>query len=112
MNQTISGLPLGWKLFALGLLVLGIIFVIGFLVRYTAKLPWASSEEGRHLVAMSSVVGAFLVLYLALAAWPEMPYRHAVRMVLFTALVAVLGHRWWLLEKHLRGKRRSRAESE
>lgn len=110
MNQTISSLPLGWKLYALGLLLLGIIFVLGFLARYTAKLPWASTEEGKHLVAMSAVIGGFLALYLMLAAWPDMPYRHEVRLTLFTALVAALGHRWWLLEKHLRKRRRPRAD--
>jgi hypothetical protein len=106
VNSTIDSLPLGWKLYALGLLFLGIVFVLLFLGRYTRKLPWASTEEGKHLVAMSAVIGGFLILYLALAAWPDMPYRHAVRLVLFTALVAVLGHRWWLLEAHLRERRR------
>lgn len=106
MNATISELPLVWKLVAFGLLVLGIVFVFGFIADYTSHLPWTSSEEGRHLVAMSANVGAFLLLYTALAIWPDMPLRNIVRLVLFAALIGNCGWRWWLLRKYLRSRRR------
>lgn len=105
MNSTINELPLGWKLFALGMLVLGVVFVFGFIIRYVTHLPWASTKEGRHLVAMSANVGGFLVLYLVLAAWPDMPYRNVVRLTLFTVLITNCGWRWWLLERHLAERR-------
>lgn len=107
MNQTINELPMFWKLFAFALLLLGIVFVFGFIGRYVTKLPWSSSEEGRHLIAMSANVGLFLLLYTALAVWPDMPYKNVVRMTLFAALIANCGWRWWLLEKHLRERRQS-----
>lgn len=112
MNSTISELPVVWKLIALGLLALGIVFAFGFLGRYVTKLPWSSTEEGRHLVAMSANVGLFLVLYAVLAAWPDMPYRNVVRLTLFTVLVGNLGWRWWLLEKHLRERDRARRDAD
>lgn len=105
MNQTIAELPLAWKLVAFGLLILGTVFVFGFLGRYMTTLPWSSTEEGRHLVAMSANVGGFLLLYTVLAVWPDMPYRNIVRLALFVVLIGNCGRQWWLLEKHLRARR-------
>ena len=66
MSQSIRALPPAWAAIAYALLGLGLFFVLGFLIRYMSRLPWAASPEGRHLVAVSANVGAFFALYLAL----------------------------------------------
>jgi len=107
MNSTISALPLPWAIFAYSVLGLGLFFVLGFLGRYTTSLPWARTEEGRHLVAVSANIGAFFLLYTVLAIWPDFPGRGGLRIVLLVAIVANSGWRWWLLEKHLKERRKS-----
>jgi hypothetical protein len=51
---------------------------------------------------MSANVGAFFVLYLVLAVWPEFPGRGAIRFVLLIAIVTNCGWRWYLYRKDLR----------
>lgn len=105
MNKDIATLPLVWQVLAYCLLGLGLLFVVGFILRYTTNLPWKIHEEGKHLVAMSANVGAFFVLYIGLGLFPEFPGRAAVRLGLLVALVANCGWRWVLLEKHLRERK-------
>lgn len=110
MNTTINAMPVEWQVFAYTVLGLGTVFVLGFLIEYMVRLPWASSPEGRHLVAMSANVGAFFVLYLVLAVWPEFPGRGIARIGLLVAIVANCGVRWWLLRRHLRTPARQQHE--
>lgn len=105
MNRDIQSLPPVWSLVAYILLGLGVVAVAWFLGRYMTKLPWAQTEEGRHLVAFSASVGAFFVLYLLLAVWPTLPGRSVIRFTLLTALIVNCWWRVWLLEKHLRERR-------
>lgn len=107
MIHTMRSLPLVWELVAYGVLGWGLLAVLLFLGRYTTNLPWFSSEEGRHLVAMSANIGAFFVVYLVQAVW-EFPGRGVVMLVLLVGLVASCTWRWLLLERHLRERRQAR----
>jgi hypothetical protein len=49
----------------LALLILGALGCLGFIVHYSLSYPWWRSEEGRNLVAFSSIVLAFLVFFLS-----------------------------------------------
>jgi predicted permease len=106
MIRDIQALPVWASVLAYTVLALGLVFVTGFILRYVVKLPWSDSEEGRHLVAMSANIGAFFVVYLLLAIWPELPGRSAIRIGLLFLLVGNCGWRWWLLEKYLREHKR------
>lgn len=108
MIRAINTLPLGWMIFAYALLVIGAVSVLGFLLRYVTNLPWTRTEEGRHLVAMSSSVGAFFVIYLIQLFVPDWSWRPKLMVVLLVGLVANCVWRWVLLEKHLRDRRRAR----
>jgi len=98
--KEIQTLPLWGQILGYGLLILGTVFVAGFLIRYRHFTPWPNlTEEGRHLIAMSANIGAFFVVYLALIIWPEFPGRSFIRIGLLVGLVANCGWRWRLLEK-------------
>lgn len=107
MIRAINSLPWAVTLFAYGVLAWGLLVVLLFIGRYAAKLRWRSTEEGRHLVAMSGSVGAFFVLYLVQAFVPDIPGRPWILVSLLVILVAVCTWRWILLEKHLRARRRA-----
>jgi hypothetical protein len=91
-------------------LVLGTIFVAGFLVDYSVKMNWTADPIGRHLVAMSANVGAFFLLYLALAIWPQFPGRNVIRFLLLIAIVTNCGVRWLLFRREYRAARRLAAQ--
>lgn len=108
MLRDIQALP-GWAaVFGYAVLALGLIFVVGFLVRYRMIATWQGlTEEGKHLIAMSANIGAFFVVYLVIAVWPELPrwLVSSLRLGLLVGLVANCGWRWWLLERYRRWKR-------
>lgn len=108
MIRVIHSLPLGWQIFAYAVLAWGLISVALFLGRYMTSLPWASTPEGRHLVAMSGNIGAFFLVYLVQAVWPELPGRSLILIVLLVGLVVSCTWRWILLERHLAERRRAR----
>lgn len=112
MNQQISTMPPAWAAVAYILIGLGIFFSVGFLSRYMLKKPWARTEGGRHIVAWSANVLAFLLLYGMLAIWPNFPGRGAIRFVLLATIVANAGWRWWLLEKTLYAEKKSGTSKE
>lgn len=96
-------------------IVLGIGFVAAwwFVIRYMIKLPWFSTEEGRHLVAMTSVVGAFFTLYLITALFPNLPGEKYIKIGLMVALVGTLVWRVTMLERAIaRRERLKRAAAE
>lgn len=108
MINTVRSLPLVWELLAYGVLAWGLLSVLLFLGRYMTSLPWSSTPEGRHLVAMSGNIGAFFLVYLVQAVWPGLPGRRYILIVLLIGLVASCTWRWLLLERHLRERRRER----
>lgn len=110
MIKAINSMPTGWSIFAYIVLGIGAVSVAGFLVRYMANLPWRSTEEGRHLVAMSASVGAFFAVYLVQAFIPDWPGRAYVMVALLVALVANCVWRWVMLERHLARRRRATRE--
>lgn len=111
MIRAINDLPIGWRILAYAVLAWGLIVVVLFLGRYTRKLPWADSPEGRHLVAMSSNIGAFFLVYLVQAIWPEIPGRRYILIGLLLTMVINCTRRWLLLEKHLREPRDTEQQS-
>lgn len=101
MTAQINAMPPWLAAIAYGLLMLGVLFVAGFIVDYvthTARID----VIGRHMIAMSANVGAFFALYLAMAVWPDLPGRNAIRFGLFIAIVANCGWRWYLYRKDLK----------
>ncbi len=107
MNQQISTMPQPWATIAYVLLGLVWLSCGLFLVRYTRRLPWAGTSEGRHLVAMSANVFCFATLYIVRAIWPDFPGRGAVLFVLLVGLTINTVWRLVLLEKHLRERKRA-----
>lgn len=107
MIHAINSLPVGWTIFAYGVLGWGLFTVLAFLVRYTTNLPWTHTEEGRHLVAMSASIGAFFLIYFVQAFVPDFAGRRYLLIHLLVALVANCTWRWILLERHLAARRRT-----
>lgn len=110
MIRAINSLPLGWALFAYGVLGWGLVVVCLFLTRYMIELGWRTTEEGRHLVAMSANVGAFFLIYVIQLFIPDWSWRPILMLVLLVALVVNCTWRWVLLEKHLKIRRRAARE--
>lgn len=106
MIHTMQSLPFLWELFAYLVLGWGLLVVLLFLGRYMTRLPWTSTPEGRHLVAMSANIGAFFLVYLVQAVWPDMPGRRYIMLGLLLVLVANCTSRWLLLERYLRRRKR------
>lgn len=107
MIRAIHSLPWGWTVFAYAVLGWGLLTVALFLIRYTTNLPWASTQEGRHLVSMTTSIGAFFLLYLIQAFVPDFPGRQYILVVLLVGLVTNCTWRWVLLERHLAERRRT-----
>jgi hypothetical protein len=101
MNAFIDSLPIWLSAVAYAILVLGVVFVVGFIVDYTVHTRHIDGI-GRHMVAMSANVGAFFVLYLLLALLPDLPGRGFIRFTLLIAIVANSGWRWRLYRKQRR----------
>ena len=105
MINAVRTLPVFWELVAYGVLGWGLLAVLLFLGRYTTSLPWTSTPEGRHLVAMSANIGAFFLVFLVQAAWPGLPGRRYILLALLLGLVASCTWRWIMLERHLAERR-------
>jgi hypothetical protein len=99
-------LPSFGKLLVYTLLGEGICACWAFVVLYTLRHKWWHNQFGRHLVALSSCLGAFLTYYGLLVFWPDMPARDTVRMVLFVALIIVINQRLWVFGRYERARRR------
>lgn len=110
MTRDIQALPLWAQIFGYGLLALGLVFAVVFLVRYRMITAWRQlTEEGRHLVAMTANLGAFFVVQLVISVWPDLPREltMTLRLSLMVGLVANLGWRWLMLERYRRRARRN-----
>lgn len=112
MNQQLSVMPQPWSFIGYTLLAMLWLSCGWFLVRYTTKLPWASTEAGRHLVAMSANLFGFATLYGVRAVWPDFPGRGAVLFVLLIGLVVNTTWRLVMLERYLRQERARAARAE
>lgn len=99
MSRAIDSYPLGWKIYALTLLALGLIGCWAFVIRYMRRYDWWATEFGRHLIALSSCLGLFMTFYAVLAVFPRLPGAAAIRLILFTVLVAVILWRLVLFER-------------
>lgn len=99
MSRAISTYPLGWQIYALVLLTVGIIGCWAFVYRYARTYRWWTNEFGRHLIAFSACLGLFLTFYAVITAYPRLPGAAAIRLTLFTVLVAVIVWRLWLFER-------------
>lgn len=99
MSRAIEAYPLGWKIYALVLLALGIVGCWAFVYRYARTYRWWGNEFGRHLVAFSSCLGLFLSYYAVVVVFPNMPGKDAIRLTLFTILVVVILWRLLLFER-------------
>jgi NADH:ubiquinone oxidoreductase subunit 4 (subunit M) len=98
VSGMINSLPPWASAIAYGLLVLGVFFTVGFVIDYRVHTAHVD-EIGRHMAAMTLNLAAFFLLYLVLAVWPEFPGRDAIRFVLFVAIIANCGWRWYLYRK-------------
>jgi len=99
--RAIQVLPWYLSMFGYVLLAIGLIEIVGFIIRYVTNFH-RRTEEGRHLIAMSANIGAFFAVYLVQLIWPEIPGRSFILLGLLLFLVINCGRRWYLLERHLR----------
>lgn len=106
MVRAVSALPLGWKIFALLLLVVGTLSTLMFIGRYVATLPWYKSAEGRHLIAMTGSVAAFFLVYVIQLLIPDWSWRPYLMLALLLVLVVVCVWRYFMLEHYLRTRHR------
>lgn len=107
MSRAIESYPFGWKIFALVLLLVGIVGCWAFVYRYAKTYKWWSNEFGRHLVAFSASLGLFLTFYGVLSVFPNLPGQKVIRLGLFTVLVAVIVWRLLLFERIKRAEDRA-----
>jgi len=102
-----TGLPSVGKLLVYALLAEGILACWAFVILYSILHKWWGNQFGRHLVALSACLGAFLTYYGLLVFWPDMPARDTVRMVLFVALILVINQRLWVFGRYEYARRRA-----
>jgi tetrahydromethanopterin S-methyltransferase subunit E len=104
----LTSLPSLARVLVYALLAEGIVACWAFVVLYSLKHKWWHNDFGRHLVALSSCLGAFLTYYGLLVFWPDMPGRDVIRGVLFVALIAVINQRLWVFGRYERARMRER----
>lgn len=95
------------RLFYEIVLLLMIVGSGGFLVHYSLVYPWWRNEYGRHIVAFSGVVTAFLIYFLIFTFFPQLPWRTPIRLTLFVILGVVIWQRWFVF---VRTRKRERVE--
>lgn len=84
---------------------------------YAALAPWRSTATGRHVMAVTAVIGLFGAYTVAITQWPTGVVAVVLRMVrlgIGLALVALLVQRTWMVVRAQRGglgrrRRRKRA---
>lgn len=113
MNRDINALSPWAAVFAYGVLGIGWLSVVIFLVWYGFTRPWTQSEMGRHIFAFTAVVGAFFTLYLVIAIWPDMPekLRMIIRLTLLLAIVTTCVWRLIIFAKQDARDRRAAKET-
>lgn len=106
MSRTIQSYPLGWQIYALVMLGVGIVGCWAFVYRYVRTYRWWRNEFGRHLVAFSASLGLLLTYVGVLWVYPDLPGRNVIRLVLFSSLIAVIVWRLVLFERVKRAEKR------
>lgn len=107
MIAWITSLPDLSRLLVYLLLGEGIVACWTFVILYSINHKWWHNDIGRHLVALSSCLGAFLTYYGLLVFWPDMPWRDEIRTVLFVALIAVINQRLWVFGRYDLARKRA-----
>jgi hypothetical protein len=85
---------------------------VGFIVHYSLVYSWWRDEVGRHIVAFSGCVGAFLLFFTVSFFFPAWPGRDWVRFALFLFLVGVIWWRWIVFIRVRRQDRRATRENQ
>jgi hypothetical protein len=94
-----TGLP-GWLVITYeAMLIVGALSCWGFIARYVTRFRWWTTDIGRHLISMSTIVGLFYTYFAVATLWPDMPGRAWIRTALFAALTCVLVWRWFMFER-------------
>lgn len=78
--------------------------VLVFMATYHILAPWWRTETGRNLMAMAACLLGWSVLRVASGIFgptptppPTWPLQDLVRLILYTAMLVVVVHRWVLL---------------
>lgn len=93
------------------LIVVALLPSFGFIVHYSLVYRWWRNEMGRHIVAFSGCVGAFLAFFTVSFFFPTWPGRDWVRFALFLFLVVVIWWRWIVFIRVRRQDHRTAQES-
>jgi hypothetical protein len=109
VTTQLSSLPFWWRVEAIVLLVIGAGSCWSFVTLYWVTFKWWRNDFGRHLIAMSSCLGAFFTYYLILVAWPDLPGRGLIRLILFHLLVVTVVWRLVVFGRVELAKKRERA---
>lgn len=54
---------------------------LAFVTVYQLRAPWRSTSAGRHVMAVTAVIGAFGLYTVLIAVWPHGPAAAALRVV-------------------------------
>jgi hypothetical protein len=67
----------------------GLLFVLLYQLRY----PWYKSSMGRHVMAFMSALEFILLLAALNVAWPEMPGKPYLRMIVWAIIIFIFSWR-------------------
>lgn len=112
MIDWLASLPDVSRMVVYALLGEGILACWAFVILYSVNHKWWHNDIGRHLVALSTCLGAFLTYYGLLVFWPDMPGRDVIRGVLFVSLIAVINQRLWVFGRYDLARKRERRRRE
>lgn len=118
MSNAITTYSPFWKTYAIVLLLLGLIALWWFIVRYMLKVRWWLAEESAHLFHFTLVLALFYTFYVVRLVLPDFDAAGVLRLVLLTYLTGVAIWRTVLFERTYRvlaqrGRRRdTRSTSE
>jgi hypothetical protein len=76
-----------------------------FPVMYAIDNKWKNSEMGRHLMTFSSSVAFGVSAYMSRMIWGDYPGR---AVVMFSAMILLVGSTWWRAVIFLRARRGER----
>ena len=106
MIAWLASLSTAYRVLVYVLLGEGIVACWVFVALYSFSYRWWRNSVGRHLVALSACLGAFLTYYGLLVFWPDMPGRDVIRGVLFVTLIVVINQRLWVFGRYDLARRR------
>ncbi|MFF7198155.1 hypothetical protein ACFZAM_31165 [Streptomyces sp. NPDC008079] len=75
-----------------------------FVVTYALLAPWRASVAGRHVMAVTVVIGLLGAYTVAFTVWPSVaPVLRVIRVVIVLAMAGLLVQRTWMV---IRAQRR------